>query len=455
MRLNKVITRCSTIIHSINLLINLIPQAASFLNTSKTRLHSVALRSKHEKIKPWIGIADINPSSSSRSDDNVIIETFTDHFELSSPRAWLEYNEIANGNSGAYTVLRCDFSKHEQDLSNVAKVWGQEFHLNRLRHSFTQMVTSNQIKCGIEAFFDQDQLENELNVALRRTKTILQELIQKAIVSCSESEEYLNESANSGDKEIKIGMVTLLWTEVSFPDNKELKIRIQGHFFSSNTFINPKQTSNCNPISASVALPMGRNTLPSRYDNVPEAKMSSWCRIRKPIEDIYKDQQISEVLLVREAVMQNKNEKLPDLILLEGLTSNLFIVYEDGSIHTSDVETKDNDGGVLGGFARHLVMKAAELFDIPIVLGPIILEDGENGLWKEAFTTSSIKLITPVSKILLPVITDKMYPDGKDERINFEAFWSETPLEDLTWEKRRWQILYEILQSTSAMTTYS
>ena len=142
------------------------------------------------------------------------------------------------------------------------------------------------------------------------------------------------------------------------------------------------------------------------------------------------------MLLTRQK--QNIDQESVNAIeLLEGLTSNLFIVYKDGSIHTSKV-----GGEVLGGYARYLVIKAAKQLNIPVVIGTINLEDGSNGLWMEAFTTSSIKLIVPIGKMVIPKINCNV----AGRITEFSDFWSEVSLDVLPWVERRWFLLYQAIQ---------
>ena len=91
------------------------------------------------------------------------------------------------------------------------------------------------------------------------------------------------------------------------------------------------------------------------------AKISSWCSIRKPLEDPsrYKipDSNIGEVLLVTQdenKQYQDEEDFINSLSILEGLTSNLFVIDKDGTIRTAPV------GKVLLGYARHLVKEEIE-----------------------------------------------------------------------------------------------
>jgi branched-subunit amino acid aminotransferase/4-amino-4-deoxychorismate lyase len=129
-------------------------------------------------------------------------------------------------------------------------------------------------------------------------------------------------------------------------------------------------------------------SLPSRFQD-PQNKIASWTRLRKKMEkpETYKPAGVSEVLMVR----PSKNGSLE---LLEGLTSNLFVLYQDGSLRTPF-------DGVLYGYVRHLVLECADSCGLTVDSKPILLQDASAGLWREAFITSSSRLIFPISKILI------------------------------------------------------
>jgi hypothetical protein len=358
-------------------------------------------------------------------------------YDLSSPREWLEYQEMKDGIHGAYTVLRCDlFMNNKQNHDQRYKLWGKGFHLKRISNSFIQMAMQNHEE-------HKNDCKSILEQALIDSEQILDALIREVIDSCVGIESVSSlEQPNEGS--VKIVMLTLLWTPSRcLNHSNELSISVRGHSYCSNLFSDP-QLYDPKPITASVALPITTALTkvgPSRYDNLPAAKLSSWCRLRRPLEQLYKDRDIvGEVLLTRQRVIDG-NENLNEWILLEGLTSNLFIVYKDGSIRTNSVERKKY-GGVLGGYARHLVIEAAKQCDIPIVFGPINLDDGKHGLWAEAFVSSSIRLMAPIGRILVP--------DCIDGQPHLQELWSETELDKLPWTKRKWLCLYRCLIHKSA-----
>lgn len=382
-----------------------------------------------------------------KPDDNLhFINGTREVYNLASPREWLEYNEVRNRSEGAYTVIRCDLLKKKDDKSGIVKykLWGKQFHLERVKDSFKQIVNFNSPPG--EAKDDSLVSEDSLNIAMKTSEATLDDLILQAMNFCGVK-----------DHNVKILMLTLLWTpftnNISNEDgtttNKKLtrKIKIQGHAFCSNIPMDPKDY-NPSPISASIAL---ETCLPSRYNNIPIAKNSSWCRIRQSIESCYKSKEIGEVFLTRPTsqaiyVHTQRSDSI-DGLLLEGLTSNIFIVYKDGSLHTCHVKQGEN-GGVLGGYGRRLVLEAARKCNMPVVVGPIDINDGKEGLWAEVFVTSSIKVIAPVNKIfVVDPDTSRMKDEGN--QIHLEDFWSEVTLDDLNWNSPRWKVLYEAILESS------
>jgi branched-subunit amino acid aminotransferase/4-amino-4-deoxychorismate lyase len=170
--------------------------------------------------------------------------------------------------------------------------------------------------------------------------------------------------------------------------------------------------------------------LPSRWDN-PLNKVASWTRERKVLEK-YKTSGVEEVLLVRPP----RETTAGSVELLEGLSSNVFVLYADNTLHTPTE-------GVLHGYVRYLVLEAAKSCGLHVSSEPILLDDV--GHWKEAFITSSSRLIFPISKLLVsrggsfvefwkdPVLTD----DGTDD-INREIpKWKELLNEIIRRESSR------------------
>ena len=268
---------------------------------------------------------------------------------------------MKEGRQGAYTVMRCDFSP----ASNRWKTWGQDFHLQRLATSINLLEDSS--GC--------DQLELPISKALETTRLVM-DCLQDRIVH--DLGPKLTKEKNSS---VLTTMLTCLWTL----RGKELKV--SGHIFSTGVVVDPK-SYDPTPGTAVVAKPASATKdplLPARLGEKVRAKSSSWCRRRRPLEDLFKKDGVSEVLLTQQ------NGK--DILLLEGLTSNLFIGYKDGTLKTP------SDRYCLPGYARHLILSCAEEENVKIEVGPISVNDASE--WQEVFVTSAIRLIAPINKIVL------------------------------------------------------
>lgn len=189
-------------------------------------------------------------------------------------------------------------------------------------------------------------------------------------------EEY---QENQVDKLIT-AMVTILWQ----PEGD--KIQILGH---TSCTLNAYRTLDYNPDPVLTVIAHStdkQDSLPNRVENFPEAKLSSWCRRRRPLEQQFKSSAVDEVLLTR--VHDGEVQ------LLEGLTSNLFVVYPGGILRTPATDQ------VLGGYARQLVLDHAQNCGLKVEVGPIPLKDSL--IWEEIFLTSSVRLIIPVQTLILP-----------------------------------------------------
>jgi hypothetical protein len=148
--------------------------------------------------------------------------------------------------------------------------------------------------------------------------------------------------------------------------------------------------------------------LPTRHDGNPQSKVASWCRQRKLMEDptTFKPPGTIEVLMVRQCNdVPKQGQPLPRLEILEGLSSNFFVIDKNGSLRTAT-------DGILHGYVRHLVMEctssnsccsssSSTTLRIPFDPRPIFLDNVDE--WAEAFITSSSRLIIPITKILLPI----------------------------------------------------
>ena len=124
----------------------------------------------------------------------------------------------------------------------------------------------------------------------------------------------------------------------------------------------------------------------NRYDNKPRSKLSSWCRTRRPLEERFKDESsVGEVLLLM------RNEDGTTELVLEELTSNLFVLYSNGTLVTPAE-------GMLEDCARNQVLCHARALGYKVECAPIRLDSVDQ--WEEVFCTSAIRLIIPVNKIV-------------------------------------------------------
>ena len=349
-------------------------------------------------------------------------------YDVSSARGWMEYIENCEGKMygvGAYTVLRCDATYSKKSCH--WKIWGIGFHMNRLCSSYRMLLRDWGILHAAESY-----------TSKMKTNTVITSLLDEAATSLLQEILTKQSSDKDGEQFTRTLMVTILWTLPRANSNgsddktKELKSAkpmIRGHAAFAGAVRAQKSNENNtdlfpSPISACLAIPSDPTPeelamLPRRFDSEKElvgganAKISSWCRIRRPLEDPTRfkvpEHGVGEVLLVtQDKSKPNINQQgfIESLNILEGLTSNFFVIYKDGTVQTAPV------GKVLLGYARHLVKDAVnERKDLNLNLNahPTI-QDAKDGLWSEVFITSAIRLIVPVNRVLMPPIGDDEEP---------------------------------------------
>ena len=382
------------------------------------------------------------PSSSYQDATYSIVETLALNPDISA-RKWMEDIEACNGSFygvGAYTVLRCDASftagtmltTDESNCDNDThhniewNIWGLGFHIDRLFSSYVMLLES-QNQCVLSA-----NASTELHHAKRETKELIKLLLKEAHGYISMSEVYSSDTVKHKMLHRTV-MLTVLWTpqkQESEQKTNHLAIRptVRGHATFSGPFRSSFENEISSPISACLAIPDDKlssnalESLPSRYseDKIvgdqqssigATAKISSWCRKRKPLEDPEKfkvsQMNVGEVLLVNQSI-EERTKSTETLELLEGLTSNLFVIYKDGTVRTAPQPK------VLPGYSRHLVLKALDSIqtrdnngEFKLVLderAPII-QDAIAGLWSEVFVSSAIRLLIPVNRVLKPSLT--------------------------------------------------
>ena len=456
-----------------------------------SRFQSSAKGQQTLVVSSWSKIAQFDvPSSSFRlietdnaasSGQNVTRNGQTP-YNLVSPREWLEYCEalqiqqtlrddksqqnfpddssLSNPEEkklgGAYTVLRCDFLLDEETW----RIWGNDYHFHRLKQSFRSLLIQAGLGRGEEADSDDSNAESE-RFALKSSREAMNLLLEEAKTTILSDLSQVKRGKSS----IIIVMLTLLWdldNTVRIDDG--IPIRVRGHAFSTieaSQLHNNKWDSNggsdivsCpnpnTPLQAVIghlpayaleklanhkshtksgSMPM---SLPNRYRNFPRAKLSSWCRQRRLLEDTFKTKDIGDVLLTKPCNDEDDKENYPDepsfsseaavsstakptVELLEGLTSNLFVVYPGKILRTALSKN------VLGGYVRHLIIDCAVNCGYKVEFGSISVEDCT--LWEEAFVTSSIRLILPLHRISLPN-TDVIDKNG-DELYRLETLWEQ------------------------------
>jgi hypothetical protein len=280
-------------------------------------------------------------------------------------------------------VIRCDFLGGAKQQWNV---WGGNFHLQRLKHSVELLHGSGMLPLLPS--------EHEILAAVKASQDVMASLLMD---SEHPAKSVVN-AARNPHTSITF-MLTLLWELVpSSDDPQRIEINVHGHAFSSlqPAVVQSKDNPN-HAIQVSLGCFSDNNDalgLPNRFNNLPGAKLSSWCRRRYPLETLFKQEDIGEVILVRGSL----RDDLESLELLEGLTSNLFVICMDGVIRTPPTNL------VLGGFVRQLILDIAKTCGYSVQIGTLFLHDSSS--WQEVFLTSSIRLIIPVSKILLPISKD-------------------------------------------------
>ena len=348
----------------------------------------------------------------------------------------MEDIEQTEGCGGAYTVVRCEIVKNlgSTDLNEDRYIWKTrdfDFHLKRLR-------TSYEIKYAQEEEGDRSR-EGACSVANYLTAELESHLsISKMLDEAKDEMQFKTLRAVLDDAGIiPVLMVTILWTKKTKEGSKnngeeQSPIRVRAHG-SIASVPSPESGKLPAAIQASIALPpvVGESSsyqrdwlsLPNRHEHGPDAKDSSWCRERRPLEEMFKGADIGEVILARAADADGVGE-FHGIELLEGLTSNLFVVYRDGTLRTAAAE-----GNVLSGCARHCVLEVAEKLGLSYdETEPVLLQDAIDGLWSEVFVTSAIRLVVPVTTLIVP----EYEKEGNDEAKmrSFRKIWDATNSSD-------------------------
>ena len=334
-------------------------------------------------------------------------------YDVSSARSWLEHIEQSDGplfGVGAYTVIRCDYARQKQECK--WKVWGLDFHTDRLCSSYRMLMQS------VGSDFNDDAK----SITIQRIVGVINALLKESTRSLIDAsiEETKHDYLASADLSRTLILTVLVTpsridTHSNETETNSMKsITIRGHATFADATLAQTLIDDAlpAPISVCLAIPIdptaeAMSQLPRRHhqshDHVPPtAKISSWCRIRRPLEDPirYKVHGVGEVLLVNNHLKSGEHSFVDSLEILEGLTSNVFVIYKDGTVRTAQLPK------VLPGFARHLVLDALDRVNglvLDTSSAPTV-HDAKAGLWSEVFVTSAIKLIVPVNRILIPSI---------------------------------------------------
>lgn len=324
--------------------------------------------------------------------------------DLTQSPDWMEYLEIQEnrqddiGGAGAYDTMRCDIVL--SDIGHAKerqKIWGLEYHIKRLQNSYLSILqppNEEESEQGLHPLMDRSHFDK----AVQQSKDIISALM-------AEAEETVKLQTSEKDVLVNLFRLTLLWStpkelQIHEPSGNVFKdsILVRGHISGTGKAMQLYGTPD--HIVVSVAAHTAgnynvsnctRGDLPTRYSN-PQSKVASWCRMRKQMEqpETYKPPGVSEVLMVRPRLDERGMSRLE---VLEGLSSNFIVVYNDGTVRTATE-------GVLHGYVRQLVLDCASKVGLNFDNQPVFLDEANQ--WQEAFITSSSRLIYPISHILLP-----------------------------------------------------
>ncbi len=446
----------------------------------------------HVTVSSGTSECQILSNSIEKYDDTMVVGAAAS----SSSASWVENVEKRTNITGAYDVLRCDlFYEWKTERIMCCKVWGLDFHLSRLKRSFhclihhhnpsndggddgtpsmthvdTTMITNSQI--NLEVLANQAQL---------RTKDIVDELLTNLCNSCEDYtafEEALKERTidtshqSSSKRFIALARLTLLWTPSpsliaacslssnSIQDDASRSIDVRGHIHTDGKVLDT--TIIPNHIDTSLAIPPSHPPeninsylvhMISNRKVTSSAKLSSWLNDRKLLDQFRLPTEASEILLVditskrktQSDDFVNEQKNLQKYHILEGTSSNFFAVYHDNTLRTAEE-------GVVHGYIRQLALKFASKCGLRVELKPCSVEDGMKGLWKEAFITSSLRLIYPVRKVFVLdncVELDNQLSGGKmqNQKHAWKEIWrcnvDRQELDGGEQMKWKWELLLE------------
>jgi len=402
--------------------------------------------------------------------------------DLTESAGWMEWVERSEdrmndeGGAGAYDTLRCDLviSNDATGKKNIGRwrKWGLDFHLKRLQNSYRSLLNEDG---GGSSSTDSKLVETSSTSEWMNTDQAIQEALKQsyavadALLGRAEQSKLLTsagaEAAAGDDVKIQLVRLTFLWSPPRSggidsdkdPSPSSSKIIVRGHACSSALAAYVHRP--VEPIVVTVAVKGHHDSkkddvdddvvevdksIPTRYLDA-QSKIQSWTRLRKKLErpETYKPPGVSEVLMVRpttnETECSDEGISSSHLEVLEGLSSNFFVVYKNNTIRTAQ-------DGVLFGYVRHLVLDSLDACGLKLDPKPILLHEAREGVWKEAFITSSSRLIFPISQVLI----------HSDNGVDFEEYWSDpvllpqskiggTAAPSSSAEKPKWQELLDEL----------
>lgn len=133
----------------------------------------------------------------------------------------------------------------------------------------------------------------------------------------------------------------------------------------------------------------------------PWTKHSAWVAQRRHLERLRTRLDVDELLLTA----NNTHAEDAGFHILEGLISNFFVVTEQGGIATAPAGDPREPEGVLPGWTRNAILEECRGHQLQVderapLSTSVATPDG--GLrWREAFLSSAVSLVVPVSQLLL------------------------------------------------------
>ncbi|CAI5500716.1 unnamed protein product [Closterium sp. Naga37s-1] len=172
------------------------------------------------------------------------------------------------------------------------------------------------------------------------------------------------------------------------------------------------------PVCAAVMGP-GRDT--------PLAKFSSWPLVRRVLE-------AARPAEANDVILSNDGDAL-----LEGITSNLFVVARTepasdsnpsrgSSWHGFELQTSSLESGILPGSIRRAIIDTCVERGIPLRIKTP--RWNKRALWVEAFVTNALGIVQPVSSILMPATWPHEITYDSWQSVDNWLTWQAPTLED-------------------------